>query len=84
MTFGKNVEHFLVWLSSNQGGMVDRAPKELYVAVGALGLVDSATKQSARKFKNNIDHTGVLQIYRNKTAQQRKLLAYILSERLFR
>ena len=35
-------------------------PKELYVAVGALCLVNSAQKQSARKFKHNIDHIGVV------------------------
>ena len=43
----------------NQGGMVDRVPKELYVAVRALCLIDSAPKQSGQKFKHNIDHTGI-------------------------
>ena len=39
--------------------MVDRVlNRQLYV--GALCLVDSAPKQSARKFEHNIDHTGVV------------------------
>ena len=55
----KKIDFKVRGLGLYQGGMVDRVPKELYVAVRALCLIDSAPKQSRQKFKHNIDHTGM-------------------------
>ena len=42
--------------------MVDRVPKELHVAVGALCLIESAPKESAQKFKHIINHPRVIEV----------------------